>query len=116
MSEVTVCNKCGTEFIPDKSQFGEIKKDDLVVWYFSCPTCGEKYHVFTSNSEMRSLVEKRKAVQMKIRAAFTKKFQKKTIREYEQELDQIKKRQESIGPRLKRLGEDIIRGMAKQKT
>lgn len=116
MNEIAVCNKCGTEFIPDKSQFGEIKKDDLVVLYFSCPTCGEKYHVFTSNSEMRGLVEKRKAVQMKIRAAFAKKFREKVIQEYERELEQIKKKQESIGPRLKSLGEDIIRGMAKQKT
>lgn len=112
MNEVSVCNKCGMEFIPDKSLLGEIQKDDLVVQYFTCPECGERYHVFTSNSEMRALIEQRRAVQMKIRAAFAKKFREKVIREYERELDQIKQKQESIWPQLKKLGEEITRGAA----
>ena len=110
MNDVSVCNKCGIEFIPDKSLLGEIQKDDLVVQYFTCPECGERYHVFTSDSEMRVLIERRRAVQMKIRAAFTKKFREKVIREYERVLDQIKQKQESIWPQLKKLGEEITRG------
>lgn len=110
MNEVSVCNKCKAEFIPDMSLLGEIQKDDLVVQYFTCPNCGERYHVFTSDSEMRALIEKRRAVQMKIRAAFSKKFREKVIQGYERELDQIKKKQESMWPRLKKQGEEIIRG------
>ena len=41
MNDVSVCNKCKTEFIPDMSLLGEIQKDDLVVQYFTCPNCGE---------------------------------------------------------------------------
>lgn len=110
MNEVAICSECGGEFIPDKSLFGEIQKDDLVVQYFTCPNCGKRYHVFTSDSEMRALIERRREVQMKIRAAFAKKFREKVIREYERELVQIKQKQESRLPRLKRLGEEIIRG------
>lgn len=112
MNKNIECNKCGSEFLLDESRFGVIKKDDLVVEYFSCPVCGEKYHVFTSNSEMRALVKKRKAVQLKIRAAFTKKFREKTLQKYEQELDQIKKEQQAILPRLKCAGEKILQANA----
>jgi len=104
------CNKCGSEFVLDEFRFGVVKKGDLVVRYFTCPVCGERYHVFTSDTEMRNLTEKRKAVQLKIRAAFAKKFKKKTIKRYEDELDQIKKKQMAIMPELKRRGEEILRG------
>lgn len=110
MNQSMECNECGREFLLDETRFGVIKNGDLVVEYFSCPVCGERYPVFTSDSEMRALVKKHKAVQMKIQAAFAKKFREQTIQEYERELDQIKKAQESIWPRLKELGEEIIRG------
>ena len=110
MNETASCNKCGNEFTIDESRFGAIKKDDLIVQYFSCPFCGEKYHVFTTDSKMRDLVKKRKAVQMKIQAAFAKKFREKVIQEYERELEQIKKVQYDIYPELKRMGEELICG------
>ena len=110
MNETTSCNNCGNEFTIDESRFGAIKKDDLVVQYFSCPSCGERYHVFTTDSKMRELVKKRKAAQMKIQAAFAKKFREKVIREYERELEQIKKVQYDMSPTLKRIGEELIRG------
>lgn len=109
---MVTCDKCGYEFLLEKSLFGVIKSGDLAVEYFSCPACGEKYHVFTADSEMRDLIEQRKAVQVKIWAAFAKKFQKKSIQKYEQELNRIIKKQESILPRLKSLGEKIIQGEA----
>ena len=56
MNETTLCNKCGREFTIDAHRFGSIREGDFVVQYFSCPACGERYHVFTSDKEMRELV------------------------------------------------------------
>lgn len=105
------CNKCGTEFVVNEFCLGSIKKGDLVVWYFSCPACGERYHVFTSDSAMRKLVEKRKALQMKFKAAFAKKFKLKVIKQYEKELDRIRKKQLAMEPALRHRGEEILRGL-----
>ena len=67
------------------------------------------YHAFTSDPRMRELIEQRKAVHMKIKAAFAKKFREKTIREYEKELDRIKRQQKKLLPGLKAAGEKILR-------
>lgn len=103
------CDKCGTSFVLDDTCTGMLKRDNLVVQYVSCPTCGAKYPAFTSDTEMRKLIERRKAVQLKIKAAFAKKFREKTIWEYEKELDQIKRQQKKLMPGLKATGEKILR-------
>jgi acetyl-CoA carboxylase beta subunit len=103
------CNKCGYSFDLEDARCGTIEKGDLLVQYFCCPNCRKKYHAFTSDARMRALVEQRKAVQLKIRAAFTKKFRKKTIQEYERELDRIKQQQKKLLPGLKAAGEKILR-------
>lgn len=110
MNETTICNKCGQEFTLDEHRFGSIREDDFVVQYFSCPACGERYHVFTSDKEMRKLVGRRKAVQAQIRMGFAKKFNHKTLRKYEQELKRIKQKQEKMMPALKATGEKILHG------
>lgn len=104
------CNECGKWFALDGSLYGVAEAGGLTVRYFSCPACGEKYHVLTLNDEMRKLIEKRKAIQAKVRAAHTKKFREKTIKGYIKELDDIKAKQEKLFQELKPLGEKIIRG------
>lgn len=103
------CDVCGTQFVMDDSRIASIKEGELEVQYFSCPACGARYHVFTSNPEMRRLIEQRKQAQLKIRAAFAKKFRKKTIQEYERALEQIKQQQQKLMPELKAAGEKILR-------
>ena len=68
------CDECGAQFVVDDSRIGSIKKDDLEVQYLSCPSCGAKFLIFVSDSKMRSLVERRKAIQTKIKAAHAKRF------------------------------------------
>ena len=103
------CNKCKAPFVLDDSCMGVLKKGDFVVQYIACPACGAKYQAFTSDTEMRQLVERRKAVQLKIKAAFAKKFREKTIRKNEKEFDQIKRQQQRLMPKLKAAGENILR-------
>lgn len=110
MNETITCNKCGQEFMLDRHRFGSIHEGDFVVQYFACPACGERYHVFTSDKEMRELVGQRKAVQAQIRMGFAKKFNRKTLRKYEQELERIKRKQEKMMPTLKATGEKILHG------
>ena len=82
MDRPTNCNKCGQEFTLDEHRFGSIRDGDFVVQYFSCPACGAKYHILATNSTMRSLIERRKAVQMKIKAARAKRFKERTFKKY----------------------------------
>ena len=102
------CNKCSKWFALDGSLYGVAVADGLTVQYFSCPACGEKYHVLTLNDEMRKLIERREAIQVKIRAAHAKKFWEKTIKGYIKELDDIKAKQEKLFQELKPLGEAIL--------
>lgn len=104
------CNKCGKGFYTDDDTLHTIKKDGLTVQYFSCPYCEGRYHVFTTDARMQALIEQRKAVQLKIKAAFAKKFREKAIRKYEKELDQIKRQQKKLMPELKAAGEKILKG------
>lgn len=102
------CNKCGEWFALDGSLYGVAEADGLTVQYFSCPACGEKYHVLTLNDEMRKLIEERKVIQTKLQAAHAKKFREKTIKGYIKELDGIKAKQEKLFQELKPLGEAIL--------
>lgn len=110
MDKTTSCNKCGQEFTIDEHRFGTIREGDFVVQYLSCPACGERYHVFTSDKEMRELVGRRTAVQAQIRMGHAKKFNRKTLRKYAQELERIKRKQEKMMPTLKAIGEKILNG------
>ncbi len=110
MSGEMVCNKCGKVFAADPALFEQVESGDLVVQYFSCPECGEKYQVITTDTEMRELIEKRKSIQQSINTARTKKFRQKTIQQYIKELDRIINQQKMLLPELKRRGEEILRG------
>lgn len=94
----------------DEHRFGTIKEGDFVVQYLSCPACGARYHVFTSDKEMRKLVGRSKAVQAQICMGHTTKFNRKTLRKYAQELERIKRKQEKMMPALKATGEKILHG------
>lgn len=93
--------------------FGQIERDGLKVKYFSCPACGAKYNILTSDSKMESLIKKREIVQTKIRLSFSKKLSEKTIHKYERELDEIRKQQMALSEELKVRGEKILRSEEK---
>ena len=110
MNETTLCNKCGQEFTIDVHRFGSIREGDFVVQYFSCPACGAKYHILTTDSTMRELIERRKAVLLKLKAARAKRFRERVFQKYLREHEQIKKVQEKIFPELKAQGEKLLCG------
>lgn len=110
------CNKCGERFVLDDTHLGVIKEGDLEVRFFRCPACGWRYNILTTDSKMRDLIDRRNAVQSKIRLAKAKKFKERTFRKYMQELDQIKKEQEKLMPELKAQGEKILRNGEKEDT
>lgn len=103
------CDKCGKWITHDTAFFSTIEKDGLKVLHFSCPFCGEKYHVHTENAEMHELIGRRTAVQTMIRVAREKKLRRQTIRKYQRELQKIIQKQKKLMPELKRLGEAILK-------
>ena len=104
------CTTCGQQFTVDNYCLRSIQDGDLEIQYFSCPACGAEYHVLTTDSKMRSLIERRKAVQLKIKAAHAKRFKERTFKKYLREYEQIKKEQVKIFPELKAQGEKILSG------
>lgn len=104
------CNKCGNWFALDRHYFDTVQEGDFVVQFFSCPACGMRFQVFTSDKEMRELVERRKIVQQKIHIGHAKKFSRKALHKYEQELEKIKRKQEKMMPTFKVIGEKILHG------
>ena len=104
------CDECGAQFIVDDSRIGSIKKDDLEVQYLSCPSCGAKFLIFVSDSKMRSLVERRKSIQAKIKVAHSKRFTERTFKKYMREYNRIKKEQEDMMPALRAAGENLLHG------
>lgn len=108
------CNKCGRQFAEADYCLRSIQDGDLEIQYFSCPACGAEYHVLTTDSKMRSLIERRKAVQLKIKAAHAKRFKERTFKKYLREYEQIKKEQVKIFPKLKAQGEKILSGRTKR--
>ena len=104
------CNKCGQQFTMDDSRLGSMRDGDLEVQYFSCPACGTKYHILTTDSKMRDLIKRREAVQLKIKAAHAKRFKERTFKKYMREYNQIKKEQEDMMPALRATGEELLHG------
>jgi hypothetical protein len=107
---LTSCSSCGYEFEISDSCCGAVTDGDISVQYFSCPSCGWKHQILTTDPEMRALIEKRKSMQRKTVAGRSHKFREKTLRGYVEEDAKIKARQEQLLPALKKRGEEILHG------
>lgn len=109
MNRQVMCDRCGNDFTVVESLCSTIEDGDLQVQYFSCPDCGARYQILTTDAAMRDLIDKRQAVQRKIRLAHVKGFRENIIRSYIKERDQVIKEQERLLPTLKKRGEEILR-------
>ncbi|MDE7225566.1 MAG: hypothetical protein K2N49_01710 [Ruminococcus sp.] len=63
MNKFVYCDKCGHNF---DISLSEIHKGDIIVQYLECPACKAKYHVCTTDTEMRRLIKKRLTILDKI--------------------------------------------------
>lgn len=115
MNGQIICDRCGNDFTVVESLCGTVEDGDFQVQYFSCPDCGARYQILTTDAAMRALIDKRQAVQQKIRLAHAKDFRENTIRAYIQERDQVIKEQERLLPALKKRGEEILHKEVSQK-
>ncbi len=108
MDKIVICDKCGHDFaIIDN--FGEISEDGITVKYFYCPECGAKYHILTTNYEMRKLIDKRVAIQNKIAKMRENQCPLVTAQKLEKELNKLISRQKKIMPGLKKRGEEMLK-------
>lgn len=108
MNDTITCNECGQMFCVDKRYFSIIEKGDYKVQYFTCPYCGKRFQILTIDSKMRKLINRRNVVQSLIRIGRAKKFNTQILSKYEQELKQIKRKQEKMLLPLKAIGERIL--------
>lgn len=106
--KIADCDVCGYGITVNDIQVRMLRSGDLEVQYFSCPVCHTKYQILITDSKMRKLIERRKAVQMQIKAARAKKFKERTFKKYLRENEKIKKEQEKMLPSLKAQGEKLL--------
>lgn len=106
MDEFVICNRCGESF--SMGEISQITDGDIEVQFFCCTNCGKAYHILTTDSEMRKLIDQRCAVARKISRSIAAKCREKTLRRHMQEDAKIKKAQEAIAPELKKRGEELI--------
>lgn len=107
---IVTCNGCGRDFPLDPYYVDTLRDGDLEVQYFTCPACRTRYHILTTDTAMRQLIQKHKALASAIKAAKAKGFQESTFRKYLARLDKVKAEQMKILPALTKRGEEILKG------
>lgn len=110
MDKSVFCNKCGCDFKDFAITFRlrEIHKGDITVQYFECPKCKTKYHICTTNIEMRGLIDLRVAIQNKIAEGLKSKIPSGTAQKLQHKLSKIIAQQKKLTPSLKKRGEEIL--------
>lgn len=112
MNRNVICDKCGHEFAITLDNCGEIQKDDIIVQYFYCTECNNKYHVCTTTPKMRKLIDHRAEIQRRI-AIRSKNGLPKTAQKLQYELERIIVRQKELMPDLRKQGEEILNEISK---
>ena len=80
MAEI-ICDACQKQIdMNDSSALGSFKVGDIVVQYLRCPHCGKKYHMLTTNSELRQMIDQRKTIELQLKMAHAKHMREKVIR------------------------------------
>ncbi|MDE5945956.1 MAG: hypothetical protein K2G63_01415 [Oscillospiraceae bacterium] len=108
MNKCVTCDKCGHDFAIAPENCGEIHKGDIIVQYFYCTKCNAKYHILTTNTTMRKLIEQRVAIQNKITRCRENILPLGTIQKLQHKLDRLIVRQKKLMPNLKKRGEEIL--------
>lgn len=103
------CDKCGHDFAINQADFEGIRKGDIIVQYFRCPACLARYHVSTTNSEMRKLIKERLEIQNRIAGYREKPLPVGTTYKLKHRLDKVITRQKKLIPDLKKRGEKILK-------
>lgn len=110
MIKNVTCDKCGHEFTVNQADFKEIRRNDIIVQYFSCPMCFTKYNVCTTNPKMRRLIRKRLDIQNEIASCNVKPVSARKAHRIQAGLDKVTAQQEKLLPELRRRGEKILNG------
>lgn len=108
MKKVT-CDKCRHDFSVNQADFEKIRRGDIIVQYFRCPACLAKYHVCTTNTEMRKLIDERLEIQNRIAGGRVKVLPVGTAYKLKHRLDKVIARQKKLMLDLKNRGEKILR-------
>lgn len=104
-----ICDNCQKQVdMNDTSVYGSFKSGEVVVQYLRCPHCGKKYHMLTTNAELRRLIDERKGLELQLRMAHVKHFKAKTIRRYIKEVDKLKNKQNELADALKVIGIQLL--------
>lgn len=108
MAEI-ICDACQKQIdMNDSSALGSFKAGDIVVQYLRCPHCGKKYHMLTTNSELRQMIDQRKTIELQLKMAHAKHMREKVIRRRLKELNKLKNKQTELADALKIIGTQLL--------
>lgn len=90
------CDNCGFTFDLSKAKLRKQKlKDDIEQTSFICPKCKKKYVVITTNTVIRKLIQKRKALSGYAKERNNEEFVKK-MNEYKAIGEEIKSKSREL--------------------
>lgn len=107
MIEVT-CNACGKDFEIREDSICSVSPGEITVRYYSCPECGCKYQILTSDEEMRKLIVERQQLVQKIAIGRAHKFRSSVMQRYIWEEQKLAYRLKKKRKALKDIGEKIL--------
>lgn len=106
------CDKCGRMFSFGMARRETVEAGEYQAQYFSCPLCGEKYHITTTDKTQREQINELNRMIRRRMLGVKKKLKLKTLKRMHR---QEKKQKNRIKQRAKWLGE-IGRALVQGKT
>ena len=116
MQKTLLCDKCRTVFYVTPDEIKARRKGDLEVMYYVCPNCHAHFLASVTNAEMRNLIQRRMAAQIKVRLAVRNRFRKATQRKWELEVERTEAEQKLLLPDLIKLGDALLAGISEHEV
>lgn len=101
------CDACGKQ-IETQGNIGKFKQGDLEVEYLRCNHCGKKFHIMTTNSELRALIAERKQIESDLKEAHDRRARAKVIRGHIKKLNKLKNKQLYLADGLRVIGTQLL--------
>lgn len=113
-SSVILCDFCEKRISIRGIHLEGITQGEYSVSYFSCPHCGKRFHVGTTDERQRALILERDKSMRQTTAAIKNHFREKTIRAHRRQTEKLEKKIRSRAPELKEIGMKILAEAGKE--
>ena len=113
---IFLCNQCGRRISIKGIRISERTQGEYCVSFFTCPHCGQAYHINTTDTKQRELFGLRDETRKKISLAVGFRYRQKTLDKYRKEVAKIDREIKKNAERLTDIGKKILELDCEAKT